>query len=230
MIQILLFLLIGVVGGFLSGLLGIGGGVVLIPLLVYIGHTPIKIATSVSMVVIIFASCSGLLGHYRGRNIHVPTGIWMGGAGILSAFGGSFISGVVSDRILYYFYTGLVASGIIMLLFSQAQDSSTAGEFQFRRLHTVLVGILKGLLTGLLGIGGGFIVVPLLIYLLNMPTLLAIGTSLLVILFSAIAGFFGRLATGQFNLGITIWVTLATFSDTFGFDIGKDDWESFSLK
>jgi len=209
-IQVLLFLLIGVVGGFLSGFLGIGGGVVLIPLLVYIGHTSIKTATSVSMVVIIFASCSGLLGHYRGKNIHAPTGISMGVASIFSAFGGSLISGVVSDRILYYCYTGLVAAALIMLLLSQAQDDSMGGEFQLRKLPTFLVGILQGFLTGILGIGGGFIVVPLLIYLLDMPTLLAIGTSLFVILFSAIVGLLGKVATGQFILGITIWVVLGT--------------------
>lgn len=209
-VQILLFLLIGVVGGFLSGLLGIGGGVVLIPLLVYTGHTAIKTATSVSMVVIIFASCSGILGHYRGRNIHFPTGLWMGVASIFSAFGGSFISGVVSDQLLYYSYTGLVAGALIMLLFSQAKDSSVAGEFHFRKLPTILVGILQGFFTGILGIGGGFIVVPLLIYLLGMPTLLAIGTSLVVILLSAIVGLFGKIATSQFNLGITIWVILGT--------------------
>ena len=208
--QVLLFLLIGVVGGFLSGLLGIGGGVVLIPLLVYIGHTPIKTATSVSIVAIIFAAFSGILGHYRGRNIHVPTGMCMGVASIFSAFGGSFVSGFVSDQILYHLYTGLVAGALMMLLFSQAQDSSVAGEFQFRKLPTVLVGILQGFLTGILGIGGGFIVVPLLIYLLDMPTLLAIGTSLVVILFSAIVGLFGKVVTGQFNLGITIWVILGT--------------------
>jgi len=209
-IQVLLFLLIGVVGGFLSGFLGIGGGVVVIPLLVYIGHTSIKTATSVSMVVIIFASCSGILGHYRAKNIHIPTGVWMGVPSIFSAFGGSLISGVVSDQILYHCYMGLVAGAVIMLLFSRAKDSSVAGEFRFRKLPTSLVGILQGFLTGLLGIGGGFIVVPFLIYLLDMPTLLAIGTSLGVILFSAIVGLFGKVATAQFNLGITIWVVLGT--------------------
>lgn len=210
MIQVLLFLLIGVAGGFLSGLLGIGGGVVVIPLLVHIGHTSIKTATSVSMVAIIFAAFSGILGHYRAKNIHIPTGVWMGVPSIFSAFGGSLISGVVSDRILYYCYTGLVAAALIMLLLSQAQDDSMGGEFQLRKLPTSLVGILQGFLTGLLGIGGGFIVVPFLIYLLDMPTLLAIGTSLFVILFSAIVGLLGKVATGQFILGITIWVVLGT--------------------
>jgi uncharacterized membrane protein YfcA len=103
-----------------------------------------------------------------------------------------------------------VAAALIMLLLSQAQDDSMGGEFQLRKLPTFLVGILQGFLTGILGIGGGFIVVPLLIYLLDMPTLLAIGTSLFVILFSAIVGLFGKIATSQFNLGITIWVILGT--------------------
>jgi uncharacterized membrane protein YfcA len=97
-----------------------------------------------------------------------------------------------------------------MLLFSREQNSSIPGEFRFRKVPTVLVGILQGLLTGILGIGGGIIVVPFLTYLLGMPILLAIGTSLFVILFSAIVGLFGKVATGQFNLGLTVWIVLGT--------------------
>jgi uncharacterized membrane protein YfcA len=205
-IHALQFLSIGVIGGFLSGLLGIGGGVVFIPLLVYLGHTPIKVATSVSMVVIIFASASGLLAHHRAKNIHFPTGLWMGIASIFSALVGSFVSGVISDMVLYHLYTGLVATALIMLLLSAKRGGPPSAEFCLRKLPTLLVGILQGLLTGLLGIGGGFIVVPFLVYLLDMPTLLAIGTSLLIILFSAIAGLFGKIMTIQFNPTITIWV------------------------
>lgn len=208
MVQGLPFLFIGAVGGFLSGLLGIGGGVVFIPLLVYLGHTPIKIATSVSMVVIIFASASGLLGHHRAKNIHFSTGMWMGIASIFSALVGSFVSGAVPDMVLHHLYTGLVAAALIMLLFSAKRGGPLSAEFGLRKLPTLLVGILQGLLTGLLGIGGGFIVVPSLVYLLDMPTLLAIGTSLFVILFSATVGLLGKIATAQFNPGITTWVVL----------------------
>lgn len=208
MIQVLTLLFIGAAGGFLSGLLGIGGGVILIPLLIYVGHVSIKVATSVSVVAIIFASSSSVLAHYRRGNVHVPTGVWMGVASVCSALGGALLSGIFSDCFLYYLYMGVVAGATIMLLFPRPEDRANPPEFHLRRLSTVFTGLVQGFLTGVLGIGGGFIVIPLMIHLADMPTHKALGTSLLIVLFSAMAGFVGKLAIGHFELSIIIWVVL----------------------
>ena len=214
MIQILTLYLIGAVGGFLSGLLGIGGGVILIPLLIYVGHVPIKVATSVSMVAIIFASSFGTVAHHRRKSIHVPTGIWMGPASIVGAFAGSIFSGTFPDDFFYYLYMGLVLTAAIILLFPRREDREGSTDYDLQRFPTVLVGFFQGFVTGILGIGGGFIVVVLMIYFLGMPIHQAVGTSLVVTLFSALAGFVGRLATGHFDLHVIIWVVLGTIPAT----------------
>lgn len=214
MIRVLVLFFIGIIGGFLSGLLGIGGGVVLIPLLIYVGHTSIKIATSVSIIVVIFASFSAAFAHYRRRNVHTPTGIWMGLTSISGAFGGSFLSGILPENFFYYLYMGLVAGAVIILLLPRPEDQAISREYHIRKLPTFLVGILQGFLMGILGIGGSFIVIPLMSYFLELPTHKAIGTSLIVTLFSAVAGFMGKFAIGQFDLYIIIWVVLGTVPAT----------------
>lgn len=208
MIQALTLLCIGAVGGFLSGLLGIGGGVILIPLLIYVANVSIKVATSVSVVAIIFASSSAVLAHYRRGNVHALAGAWMGVASISSALGGSFLSGTFSDNFLYYLYMGVVAGATIMLLLPRPEDTANPPGFHLSRLPMVFAGLVQGFLTGVLGIGGGFIVVPLMIHLTDMPAREAVGTSLVVVLFSAMAGFVGKLAIGHFELSIIIWVVL----------------------
>jgi uncharacterized membrane protein YfcA len=214
--QILTLLLIGGVGGFLSGLLGIGGGVVLIPLIIYFGQTSIKMAASVSIVVVIFASSFGTFAHYGRGNLHVQTGIWMGLASITSALGGAFFSGMFSEAFFYLFYIGLIAVAIVMLFFRSQEELAIAKEYHLRKPHTVSVGLFKGFLTGVLGIGGGFIVIPLMIYFLGMPIHRAVGTSLVVTLFSALAGFMGKVAIGHFDLNIILWVVLGTIPTTQG--------------
>lgn len=198
----------------MSGLLGIGGGVVLIPLLIYLGHTSIKMAASVSMVVIIFASSSGALAHYGRGNVHVATGVWMGLASISGALGGALFSGLFPGNFFYYLYVGLVAAAVIMLLFLRQEGRAVPGEYHLRRLPTFVVGLFKGFVTGVLGIGGSFIVVPLMIYVLDMPIHSAVGTSLIVTLFSAVAGFLGKLAIGHYDFSIILWVVLGTIPAT----------------
>lgn len=132
-----------------------GGGFIRIPFLVYIGSTPTKTATFVSMVVIIIASCFAFLGRYRRRNNHVTTSMWMGIASISCALGGALLSRIVSDQVLYYSYTGSLGVAVSMLLSPHTKDSSKAEKFRFRRLSTFLVGILRGLLTGFEKLAGG---------------------------------------------------------------------------
>ncbi|NIM99420.1 MAG: TSUP family transporter [candidate division Zixibacteria bacterium] len=212
--QILTLLFVGAVGGFLSGLLGIGGGVVLIPLLISVGHASIKMAASVSIVVIVFASSFGSFAHYGRGNLHVPTGIWMGLAGIGGALGGSLFSDVFPEDFFYYLYMGLITVAATMLVFRPQQELAPPEEYQLRKPQTVLVGLLKGFVTGVLGIGGSFIVIPLMIYSLGMPIHKAVGTSLVVTLFSAVAGLLGKIAIGHFDLQMMVWVVLGTIPAT----------------
>lgn len=204
--MVLTLVLIGVVGGFLSGLLGIGGGVVLLPLLVYGGQIPIKMATSVSMVVIIFASASSMLAHGARGNLDLSTGLRMGVASISGALVGSLLSGIFPEALFYWLYISLVAAAAVVLVMPRREGRTRHADAEKHKLTPVFCGLFQGSVTGVLGIGGGFIIVPLMIYFLKMKIHKAVGTSLIVILFSAVAGLFGKVAVGHFDIQTIVWV------------------------
>ena len=124
----LTLVLIGAVGGFLSGLFGIGGGVILIPLLVYGGQIPIKIATSVSMVFIVFASVSGILAHRARGKLDLSTGVWMGTATVSGALVGSLLSDVFPEAFFYWLYIILVGAAVVVLLLPRRQERATHND------------------------------------------------------------------------------------------------------
>ncbi len=207
MAEILVFLIIGCLGGFLSGLLGIGGGVVLIPLLVYFGGMDINSAAVTSMIFIVVASVSAIIGHFRLGNIIPRVGIAMGLAGVLGSFFAAYFSGAIAEHILQIIFMAVIMLAIVMLLFRE-REHRHGEETAVKMAPVVLVGLLKGALTGLLGVGGGFIVVPLMIYLLGLPIHYAVGTSLVVNLLSALAGIGGKAAGISLFLGPAWWVVV----------------------
>ncbi len=209
MIEIMLLLLIGSLSGFFSGLLGLGGGVVLIPLLIYGAGLDISSAAAVSMVFILFASLSGVLGHYRLGNIKSQIGILMGAASLAGCFFAGYYSGMIPEFVLQLLFIMVVVSAALMLLQNRTNIYSKE-EKPVKIIPTVLIGFLKGVLTGMLGIGGGFIVVPLMIYFLGLPIHHAIGTSLVVNFLAAIAGISGKFVALDLELGLTWWVIAAS--------------------
>ena len=216
LIEVLTFLLIGAIGGFLAGLIGLAGGVVLIPLLIYLGKTSIEMATSISIVVIMFVSFSGFLAYRRRGNVHVSTGLWMGVAGVAGALAGSLLSKIFSVSFFYTFYIGLVAVAAVMLAFPGPEVRAPIREHNLRKLPIVLVGLFKGFITGVLGVGGNFIILPLMVRVLDMPIHKAVGTSLVCTLFAALAGLAGKLAIGHFNIYIAVCVVLGAIPATYG--------------
>lgn len=202
-----ILVIIGGIGGILSGFLGIGGGVILIPLLIYWGRLSVKVAASVSMVFIICSSLSGLFAHRH--NIDLKIGLRVGISSILGALAGAYLSGKISDILLKVIFIVIVLAAAFMLLFPKPEnediDSNNKGSNKY---ITVFIGLGQGMLTGLLGIGGGFIVIPLMMYFLGMSTIIAIGTSLMIILFSGLSGFIVKAATSQMAYDIAFWVVL----------------------
>ena len=201
---------IGLAGGFLSGLLGLGGGVVLLPLLTWVGSVPLKLATGTTLVQVIIAAATGVTLHYRAGTVNLRVGLVLGISGIVGGLLGSFLCGYLSTRFLEWVFFLVV--GIAITLFSirkrlyehhdiRRDFKTTAGSF---------IGFSVGCLTGLLGVGGGFIIIPLMIYCLDIPLRVAIGTSLLVILISSGGTLAMKLGIGQVNLLITLLVIVGS--------------------
>ncbi|MHB0871461.1 MAG: sulfite exporter TauE/SafE family protein [Chloroflexota bacterium] len=191
---------IGLVGGFMAGFLGIGGGIVMIPLLMYGAGLPMKLVTGISMVQAFFATSSGLLIHRRHRTVNVRLGVTLGIAGVIGALAGAVGSSVLSGRTLLSIYMILVGIAIALLLFAPRNEKTDCPDIKVWRAFPLGLGV--GSLAGMLGVGGGFIMTPLMISVLRIPTKIAVGTSLLMILPTTFSGAIGKIATGQFDLPI----------------------------
>lgn len=193
---------IGLLGGFMAGFLGIGGGIVMIPLLMYGAGLPVKLVTGISMAQAFFATASGLLIHRRNRTVDVRLGSALGAAGVVGGLIGSLgsSSSLVSPRALLALYMLLVAIALGLLIF--APRSEKPKDKPVKLWQAFPLGLAVGIMAGMLGVGGGFIMTPLMISVLRIPTKVAVGTSLLMILPTTFSGAAGKIATGQFDPAI----------------------------
>jgi len=198
--------LIGLIGGFLSGLLGLGGGVIMLPLLSFIGGVPLKLATGTDLVHVFIASATGVFSHYRSGNVDLKAGALLGLAGVAGGFAGSFLSVHLSTYNLQIIYLLVVLLAITILLIPLKLENKDHKKGNFNKALGIVIGIGGGSLAGLLGIGGGFIMIPLVIYLLGIPLRVTIGTSLLIILISSMGTIAAKFKVGHIHLTITLFV------------------------
>lgn len=198
--------LIGLIGGFLSGLLGLGGGVIMLPLLTLVGGVPLKLATGTSLVHVLVAAATGMLSHLHAGMVDFKAGFILGMAGIAGGFWGSFLSVPLSTRSLNFIFLFLVVSAIFFLFIPLKSDVETYIKGNFSKIEGILIGLGCGLLVGLLGVGGGFILIPFMIYTLRISLRVTIGTSLMVILISSLGTFGAKYGVGHIDVIITLLV------------------------
>ncbi|WP_214366715.1 sulfite exporter TauE/SafE family protein [Pseudonocardia sp. H11422] len=200
---------LAVLVGVSLGLLGGGGSILTVPLLVYGAGMDPKEAIATSLFVVAVTAVAGLAGHARGGTIRWRTGLVFGAAGMIGAFGGGLLGGhLPGELLLVAFALMMVATAVAMLRGRRAPDPARAhAELPVGRV--LLDGAVVGLVTGLVGAGGGFLVVPALVLLGGLPMPVAVGTSLVVIAMKSFAGFAGYLTTVQIDWGLTLAVTAA---------------------
>ncbi len=208
---------IGLIGGFMAGLLGIGGGIIIIPLLLYVvpgllpsGHTPmtVNLATGISMVQAFFATLSGLVVHRRSRTVDVRLGLILGSTGVVGALVGAVGSAYLDGSTLLSVYLFLLLISLLLLFFAPRAEKTRRDTASLWLALPIGLGV--GILAGLLGVGGAFVMIPLMITVLRIPTRVAVGTSLIVVLMTTFAGATGKIATGQFDLQIAVSVILGS--------------------
>jgi len=195
----------GSIGGFFSGLLGIGGGIIMFPLLFYIpplfGFEAIgvKNITGLTMVQGFFASFSAILFYKKENLVNKSLALTLGLSLFLSSLIGSIISKGVSDRYLLFIFgiLSFVASILMFMPRSYLKDDLTEDKIAFNKPAAIITGIIIGFLLGMVGQGGAFILIPILLYGLRIPLRVALGSTLAIGLFSATAGLIGKVATGQ---------------------------------
>jgi uncharacterized protein len=194
LLQLAVLTVLGVLGGVLSGIAGVGGGIVFVPTLVYAAGWNIKEAVAASLVIVIFSSLSGTLRSVRGED---PVD-WRATALLASAVAPASLIGVYISTVSP---TAVVKAvfGTVLLVLAYPTARGRRNPSSNKELPVPLVllsGVGIGALSGLVGIGGGVALVPLLILGFGLSTKRAVSTSLAVILGTAVVASVGYLATG----------------------------------
>lgn len=200
----LMLLLAGLVIGLLSGLLGIGGGTLIVPLFRLACGLDAITAVGTSLFTIVPTSLSGMVGHLRNHTAHIRLGLLFGGCGALFAVAGALVSdrvppiAVMSTAAVIIVYTAVQmlrkarrGQSLPAVSDGEGVQSTTQTTLVYGRRTIVLaacIGSSAGFLSGFVGVGGGFIMVPLAVWLFGLSMAEAAGTSLVAVVILAIPG------------------------------------------
>lgn len=203
----LVVLALSVLIGISLGLLGGGGSILTVPILTYLGDLSPKEAIASSLFIVGVTSAAGLVKHARAGRVRWRTGAIFGAAGMLGAYGGGHVAAFIPGRLLMILFALMMGATAIAMLRKPRAITPGTGEMPVGKI--VGEGIAVGVVTGIVGAGGGFLVVPALVLLGRLPMPLAIGTSLVVISMKSFAGFAGHLDHVTIDWPITLGVTAA---------------------
>jgi uncharacterized membrane protein YfcA len=194
------------------GLLGGGGSILAVPLLVYVSGLPPKEAIATSLLVVGVTSAAGAVPHARAGRVRWRTGLLFGLAGMAGAYAGGRLAAFIPATVL------LVGFGLLTLVTAIAMIRGRRGTDgghvvpELRLCRIITDGLMVGLVTGMVGAGGGFLVVPALALLGGLPMPVAVGTSLLVIAMKSFGGLAGFLATVDIHWGLAAVVAVAAIA------------------
>lgn len=207
---------VGFLAGLLGGLIGTGGCSVMLPIIHFWMGYPASIAVGTTLFAVIFTAVSGAYGHLVRRNVDKRAFLWLGGAGILGVLLGSWLFTLISEQSKLL---GLIL-GIIFLwpairmtyegLTQRAMPKREGAAIPGSGTGMGVFGFIIGIATGVAGLGGGYALVPGLIYLFNAPVYITMGTSLATMIPLAVVGGGIKLAQGFVDLGTGLLLAAGT--------------------
>jgi uncharacterized protein len=203
-------LLSGMVGLSL-GMVGGGGSILAVPVLVLVTHLAPAAAVGTSLAMVGATSLVASYAHHRRGHVMPQVALVFGLSGVLTAFLGARLTALVSGTILMYVFAGLMLVVGVGMVLGRGRDAGREARSAPapRLMASILAGASVGLVTGFLGVGGGFLVVPALVAFAGLELRQAVGTSLLVIAINSAAGFAGHLAGGHLDVGLIVVLTTA---------------------
>ncbi len=201
---IIVLFLIGFFGSFISGMLGIGGSIIKYPLLLYIpvllgvgSLSPAEVA-GISAVQVFFASLGGVWAYRKGEYLNKPLILSMG----LSVLIGSFIGGLGSDLLsgnsINLVYAGMATIAAVMMFVPNKEvEEPIDAKLEFNYWIAIIAGFIVGLGAGIVGAAGAFLLVPIMLVVLKIPTRVTIASSLAITFLSSIGSTIGKVMTDQ---------------------------------
>lgn len=218
--------IIGYIGAVLMGtslgLIGGGGSILTVPILVYLFGIPAELSTAYSLFIVGLTSLFGSFTHMKMGNIHWKTALVFGIPSIISVYlTRHFVVPAIPDilltapfkldkdmGILILFAVIMVLASYSMIKKGKPQTQSDGGAISYNYPLILVEGAVVGFVTGLVGAGGGFLIIPALVILAKLPMKQAVGTSLVIIASKSLLGFLGDLGRGQ----VIDWTFLVGFS------------------
>ncbi len=211
-----LLLITGLIAGVLGGLLGIGGCVIMLPALAFVFGYPLPVAIGTTITAVILTASSGAYGHLRIKNVDYTTAKTVAISGAIGAAIGSVLFLYISDQLwLLNFILGvaflyvsirMIYEGILRRKMPQKEGDKVPGSYKAKSV----VGFAIGVVTGIVGLGGGYVLVPSFIYLLSSAVKIAVGTSLASFISMAVVSGAFKLYQGVVNVFAAIGLGVGT--------------------
>jgi uncharacterized membrane protein YfcA len=203
----IILIFIGILVGTLSGFFGIGGGMILIPLLMLF-EIDIKTAIGISILQMVFSSIYGSYLNYKKGSLILEEGIWVGIGGFIGGFIGAYLSTILPSRDLSYLFIILLMFALYRLFSAKPKDNELVKSLN--SIVLFIVGFIIGIFAITLGVGGSIMLVPILAGFLHYPIKKAVSAGLFFVSFSSISGFISRLTIGHIDLEQAIYVAIAS--------------------
>jgi len=209
--------LVGAAGGLLSGAFGVGGGILMVPLLITFAHMDQRRASATSLAAIVPAAIAGSITYLANGEVDLLAALFVAIGGIVGSWFGSWLLRRLSLGWLRWLFIALLIATALRMVLVVPVRGQTLGDLDvWRVLAMVGLGVVIGVASGLFGIGGGVIMVPAFIALFGMGDLVAKGTSLAVMIPTAVSGTVANARARIVDLRVALVVGVAATLASFG--------------
>lgn len=191
--HVLVEIVYGLFIGFALGLTGGGGSIITLPVLVYLVYEPVHAAIGTSLAIVGGISAQAVF--TQRQRVNFSYGAIIGALGMIGNIPGSLLAARVSGHTLLLLFSGVMLLAALGMLFMRLPSETSVGRAHWSTVAAV--GVLLGFLTGFLGVGGGFLIVPALVLALFFPMRIAIATSLFIIFLNTIVALLSRMSASQ---------------------------------
>ncbi len=226
---IIVLFLVGFIGSFISGMLGIGGSIIKYPMLLYIpvilgvgSYTASEVA-GISAIQVFFATITGVWAYRGSGYLHKKLIIVMGTSVLIGSFVGGFGSDLLSNQAINIVYGVLATIAAIMMFVPKKEVAFTnSNDVQFNVLIAIISSFIVGIGSGIVGAAGAFLLVPIMLVILKIPTRITVASSLAITFISSIGSSLGKVLTDQVLYGPAIIMVIASIiASPLGVAVGK---------
>lgn len=210
--------IIGLSGSFISAMTGLGGAIIIVPALLYIpplvgvGNLDMKQVSGITIIMVFVTSLIGTFTHGQRKAVNKPLVLTMGITGFVASFAGAYISKFAKAHFLLAIFAFMACIAAVMMWIPRREQGENipAEQVIFNRVIAFIIAVIVGFVGGMVGAPGAYIFIPSMIYILGIPTRIALGSTMGIVFVSSIAGALGKLITFQVPYLMTAAVVAGT--------------------